>query len=591
MQPLLLEREHTPAAVWASALRVREDAPPVDFAVHWKSAWREFFASVAAVFTGPRPEKEDGARVDRPLPVEWIRAPVPGRSMLASVLWHVAIISLLILPIWGFLPEVKPTLAPVQIELTWYGEPKDLPPISLPAQGAKVPSAAKKIETPQPNDAPAADAFHPRQTILSLPVHITHPRQTLIQPSASAEPPKIVTSLPNIVQWPAQALPKPRLQYSTSASTPVMKQRANQDMAAPEVANSEKNSGPINIASPAAPKLAPQMSISAMSARATQRKPAPSDLAPAPDVASPGTGDANLTRIIALSATPAPPAPNPNVPQGNLAARISISPDGGKSGAAAGSSSGTAGGSTSNTGTANATNGDGSSNANSLPATIMVSPSRAPVGNGGGTASVGIGAGSGIGHGLGVSPGNIGGESATRHAPGVAAARTNPSASGARVEGARTRTIDPTMPPEKILSGKEVYTLHVNLPNLTSASGSWVLNFAQLDENDGPPFHPRTELSGPAPLATVDPKYPQTLIAEHVRGQVILYAIIRKDGSVDSIQIVQGLDPLLDRNAMNALAQWKFSPGKRAGEPIDLEAVVYIPFNYRDSIAMPNSTQ
>ena len=70
--------------------------------------------------------------------------------------------------------------------------------------------AAKKVETPKPTDQPAADEFHPRQTILSLPLHVTHPRQTLIQPSAPAEPPRIVTPLPNIVQWPSQELAKPK---------------------------------------------------------------------------------------------------------------------------------------------------------------------------------------------------------------------------------------------------------------------------------------------------------------------------------------------------------------------------------------------
>ena len=33
---------------------------------------------------------------------------------------------------------------------------------------------------------------------------------------------------------------------------------------------------------------------------------------------------------------------------------------------------------------------------------------------------------------------------------------------------------------------------------------------------------------------------------------------------------------------MRALGLWKFSPGKRAGVPVDLEAVVYIPFEYRN---------
>jgi protein TonB len=141
--------------------------------------------------------------------------------------------------------------------------------------------------------------------------------------------------------------------------------------------------------------------------------------------------------------------------------------------------------------------------------------------------------------------------------------------------------IDPNVPPEKILSGKEVYTTQIDLPNLTSATGSWILHFAQLEENAGLSYRLSGKLSAPTPLRTVDPRYPQALIKEHVEGEVILYAVIRKDGSVDSIQLVRGIDPQLDKNAVEALAQWQFRPAARQGVPTDIEAVVYIPFRYR----------
>jgi TonB family protein len=76
----------------------------------------------------------------------------------------------------------------------------------------------------------------------------------------------------------------------------------------------------------------------------------------------------------------------------------------------------------------------------------------------------------------------------------------------------------------------------------------------------------------------VDPKYPPTLISERVEGEVVLYAVIRGDGSVDSIQLVHGIDEQLDANAMSALAQWKVRPAARQGEPVELEAIVHIPF-------------
>ncbi len=121
------------------------------------------------------------------------------------------------------------------------------------------------------------------------------------------------------------------------------------------------------------------------------------------------------------------------------------------------------------------------------------------------------------------------------------------------------------------------------MPNMTSASGSWILNFAELNEaNTGGYARPDTpDLAGPVLLKKVDPKYPPELRTSHVDGEVVLYAIIRKDGSVDSIQLVHSVDPNLDAYAMEALAQWKFRPAENHGEPVDLEAVVHIPFRSR----------
>jgi protein TonB len=133
--------------------------------------------------------------------------------------------------------------------------------------------------------------------------------------------------------------------------------------------------------------------------------------------------------------------------------------------------------------------------------------------------------------------------------------------------------------PEEILGAKRVYTLYVNLPNLTSATGSWVLNFAELEEDPSASRQRGSEeLAGPVPLRKVDPKYPPALRAQRVEGEVVLYALIRRDGSVDSIRVLKGVDPQLDQNAMEALARWQFLPARRNAQPIELEAVIHIPF-------------
>jgi len=505
--------------------------------------WREFATSLRDFFSGPRPEK-DAATSSEDLRVDWIEGKLPAPAFAASCVWHVAFLWVLLLPIWGFLRSPAATLAPVQIEMTYYAPPEDLPQISLPAPAPKPAPAPLKTEQPKAPAPSATDTFNPRQTILSTPVQVTHPRQTLIQPDAPPTPPKIAPQLPNIVQWSTDEPPKPRLELSPTALAPKMRQREIRDTAAPQIP--DRNSEPLAIVT--APIANPQLQVPVSAASAPVAHRRTNDANPAPEIGANNSDDANLRRLIALSATPAPPAPVVTVPQGNLAARISMSPEGTKGGNGASSGNATAGRTAAGAGTTGASVGTGAS----APAAISIS----------------------------------GGE---RHATPEAYSATHRRLILTPTAPAEPASEPPRGPmnvagmdPEMILSGKEVYTLNVNLPNLTSVSGSWILNFAQLDEDYRPGFRPKGRLAAPQPYEKVDPKYPPDAIKQHIDGEVVLYAVIRKDGSVDSIQVVHGIDLQLDHNAIEALSRWKFRPASRDGAPVDVEAVVHIPFRFRN---------
>ena len=343
--------------------------PRLDLGIDWESPREEFRTSARELFTGPRPPKYSEVENTPGFRMDWIRGRLPGRAFFAAALWHVAVIWLLILPIWGFLPTITPTLAPVQIELTLY-DPTDLPRINLPAD---VPKPIKKPDDPAKQPAQqGADAFHPRQTIISIPVRVTHPRQTLIRPDAPLAPPKIVTPLPNIVQWSDANLKRPHLELAPTASAPRLRHRAVADATAPDVPNTDKNSGPIDIAPSPATIARPKIVLDAMSKSVAQRHAIHADAGPAPDVgAATEEGDAGLRRLIALSATPAPPAPQVSVPDGNLAARISISPEGGKPGTPGAAAHGV---------TASGENGGGASAAAGVASAIRRSKRKFPSG-------------------------------------------------------------------------------------------------------------------------------------------------------------------------------------------------------------------
>jgi len=111
------------------------------------------------------------------------------------------------------------------------------------------------------------------------------------------------------------------------------------------------------------------------------------------------------------------------------------------------------------------------------------------------------------------------------------------------------------------------------MPNLTSASGSWIVRFAELTPTVEP-----GELTSPVAVNKVDPKYPPELRRQRVEGTVTLYAIIGADGKVREAKVLSGVDTELDENARIALTRWQFRPARKNGAAVDLEAVVWIPF-------------
>jgi len=124
-----------------------------------------------------------------------------------------------------------------------------------------------------------------------------------------------------------------------------------------------------------------------------------------------------------------------------------------------------------------------------------------------------------------------------------------------------------------IFGDKKFYAMTLNMPNLNSAGGSWVIRFAELNPNET-----KADLTAPEATQKVDPAYPLELMRRNVQGTVTLYAVIRNDGSVSDVRVLRGVDDQLDQYARAALAHWHFRPATKNGAAVDLEAVVMIPF-------------
>ena len=130
---------------------------------------------------------------------------------------------------------------------------------------------------------------------------------------------------------------------------------------------------------------------------------------------------------------------------------------------------------------------------------------------------------------------------------------------------------------KQVFGPRRFYSMRLNMPNLNSAGGgSWIVRFAELKQDSDKDN--KGELIAPLATHKVDPAYPAELMRRNVQGTVTLYAVIHSDGRVGEVKVLSGIDDRLDQYALAALERWRFQPATRNGSPVDLEAVIQIPF-------------
>jgi periplasmic protein TonB len=97
----------------------------------------------------------------------------------------------------------------------------------------------------------------------------------------------------------------------------------------------------------------------------------------------------------------------------------------------------------------------------------------------------------------------------------------------------------------------------------------------------GGPYRPGSGITAPSIIREVKPDYTEEGRRRNIEGDVVLEIIVRRDGTVGSVKVVQGLGAGLDQRATDAVRQWRFSPAKRYGTPVDVIVEVAMEFKLR----------
>jgi periplasmic protein TonB len=97
----------------------------------------------------------------------------------------------------------------------------------------------------------------------------------------------------------------------------------------------------------------------------------------------------------------------------------------------------------------------------------------------------------------------------------------------------------------------------------------------------GGPYRPGSGITPPGLLHEVKPDYSEEARRLGIRGDVVMEIVVRRDGRVGDVRVLQGLGHGLDERAVAAVRQWSFSPATRRGAPVDVMVEVAMEFKLR----------
>ncbi|HEU4690502.1 MAG TPA: M56 family metallopeptidase, partial [Vicinamibacterales bacterium] len=87
----------------------------------------------------------------------------------------------------------------------------------------------------------------------------------------------------------------------------------------------------------------------------------------------------------------------------------------------------------------------------------------------------------------------------------------------------------------------------------------------------------------PKVVSEVKPRYTAEAIRARVEGTVTMSTVVRTDGAPSDIEITKSLDREhgLDDQAVAALKQWRFEPGRKDGKPVNVRVSIEMRFSLK----------
>jgi protein TonB len=143
--------------------------------------------------------------------------------------------------------------------------------------------------------------------------------------------------------------------------------------------------------------------------------------------------------------------------------------------------------------------------------------------------------------------------------------------------------------PEALIGAQACFTGRATAPtgiqriNLASGAKVEVLS-TSLDPSFGTDAATpcAADLTMPRVVKEHKPQYTRDAMRARVQGRVEMQVVVSAEGTVRDARIVHSLHPDLDEQALLAVKQWRFEPGRKDGKPVPVLVTIEMTFTLRD---------
>lgn len=92
-------------------------------------------------------------------------------------------------------------------------------------------------------------------------------------------------------------------------------------------------------------------------------------------------------------------------------------------------------------------------------------------------------------------------------------------------------------------------------------------------------YRPGGGVVAPTVLTQVRPKYTAEALQRRIQGTVVLEVVVGREGIPLAIRVTRSLDPGgLDEEAIAAVREWRFTPGRLGDMPVDVLVTIWLDF-------------